>query len=175
MPPMARGRSDPMPARADDERLGVVDEKRRSVLELWQEMMSVGTLSPISHYLDGLSEDEPVEWADIVEIVYIVEGEGDGPAWMLVARLDDDRWVYFQHAVEITGDAYTTTVVARSLESLWWGALVEEDRERVTAQMTGERLGEELVKLDALLQSDEPFVRARAEFRIAQINAQRGL
>jgi hypothetical protein len=173
-PPNTRAREDRMLARADDERLGAIDDTRRMVLRDWHALMSSFTVTSGDHYLDGLPE-QPISWDEIVEIVYVVEGRGDGPSWMLVVRLADGRWVYYQHVVQITGEIYTTTIVARSLESLWWGAFVEEERDRVTAQMTGERLAEELVQLDALLQSEDRFVRARAEYRVAQIKAQRGL
>jgi len=168
----SRRRGEWMPALPGDPRIGPVDPARRAVLDKWEGMMSFVTIRPIDHYLDELPP-EPVQWANIIEIVYIADGRGDGPSWILVVRLADGRWVYFSHQVDITGEVYTTRIVARSLESLWWGALSEDERDRVTAQITPDRLEEELVKLDSLLESPEPNVRQRAEARMLQIKAPR--
>jgi hypothetical protein len=156
---------DELPALAGDPRLGAISPE---VLAEWELRMRAFTVGPSAVYLDELPE-EPVRWADIVEIVYIVDGVGDGPSWMLVVRLDDGRWVYFDHQVDITGEAYSTMIVACALDTLWWGALTDGQRERLTMQITRERLDEELVQLDALLESSDRNVVSRAEYRMRQI------
>jgi hypothetical protein len=167
-PPLAAGKRE-LPASASDPRVGPIDAARRAVLDRWYEIMNSWTVTPVDHYFDDLPRD-PVPWTDIVEIVYIVDGDGDGPPWLLVVRLADGRWVYFNHILQISGEVYTTVVVARSLETLWWGALTEEDRDRVTAQMTRDRLDDELVKLDSILESGNANMRAHAEQRMVLLD-----
>lgn len=160
---------DRMWGRANDPRLGIVDDGKRAIVDLWYRMACSWTAGPPRvEYLDGLPE-VPVDWSAIAELVYIADGRGDGPNWLLVARLADGRWIYFTHVVQITGEVYSTTIVAASLETIWWGAMSEEDRDRVTAQMTQERLDEELVRLDALQESADANLRAHAEYRATQI------
>jgi hypothetical protein len=167
IPPYVRTSGGPFDAVLDDPRIGVVDTARRLVLREWERMMAFRTIIEPERWLDGVVQT-PVRWDDIVEIVYIVDGCGDGPSWVLIARLADRRWVYFSHLLQITGEVYSAMVIAPSLESVWWGAVSESERDRLTAQMTAVRREEELVQLDAFLESDDAALRSRAELRMLQ-------
>lgn len=147
----------------------MTDEGRRAVGEL---RLSVGrdTRPLTTIYFDDLPADA-FRWEDIAEIVYY----SSYSITFLVCRLVDGRWLYVQHVVERTGDIFTTYVIARSLDSLWWGALSEDERDVVTAQMTRDRVDEELVRLDAILELGDRNVSAHAVRRIESVKRSRGL
>jgi hypothetical protein len=157
-------------ARPDDPRLGSsAGGAQREALAKWEKIVDGGwTVRPAAEYLDDLPP-ERAAWNTVAEIVYIVDGWGDGPPSLLVVRLADGRWVYFQYTVNITGEAYLTIVFAASLLSLWWGAMTEGDRDRITNQMTRDRVDEELVMLDEVLERGTPRVVAHAERRMVML------
>jgi hypothetical protein len=111
---------------------------------------------------------EPFELGEIVELACLAEGRGDGPASLAIARLADGRWIYASHLVEITGDLYWTYRFAATRERLWFWACTDDDRARLTAQLTSDELDAELVALDAMLESGDVSAVALAERRMLQ-------
>jgi hypothetical protein len=99
---------------ADDPRVGPVDDEvRRATLATWDHRLEPWSVAPSLTYLDDLPE-HPFAFRDAAEIVYVVDGDEDGPSWMIVVRLPDGRWLYGTHVVQITGEAYVTVVIARA-------------------------------------------------------------
>lgn len=157
-----------------DRLLGIVTDATRKDIADQLEQMS-HALHRKTLYFDELPPEQGVDWQDVHEIVYRADGKGDGPSWFVVGRLIDGRWLYAQYLSEITGDNYSVLIVARSLESLWWGALTEDERDRVTAQMTREQVDEELVRLDQVLELGDHNASARASRRVKWIRRFHGL
>ncbi|HEX4455482.1 MAG TPA: hypothetical protein VH143_31700 [Kofleriaceae bacterium] len=120
------------------------------------------------HALDPGVSTEPFEVEQIVEVAWFAEGRGDGPASLAVARLADGRWIYVSHLVEITGDLYWTYRFAATRERLWFWACTDDDRARLSAQLTRDELDAELVALDAMLDSGDGSAVALAERRMLQ-------
>lgn len=148
-----------------------VRDGERLVPELlvgWSEIFrGAGTIirSPVIETLDGAS-DAPIRCEDVVEIRHYADGRGDGPPWVCVVRLRDGRWAYVAHVVQITGEVYSTIIVAPSLSTLWWSAVTDADRDRFFEQMSDEEIEEELVQLDAIMQrTSDAKERERAERR----------
>jgi hypothetical protein len=123
--------------------------------------------------LDPGVSDVIMQRRDVAEVLFALDGHSDGPSWIAVVRLADGRWVYMSYTVQITGDVFWEVVVAASKQRLWWWAMTDEDRERVTAVMTPEQLDEELVEIDELLESHDPAARAKGEQRMLQRHAAR--
>jgi hypothetical protein len=97
---------------------------------------------------------------DIVEIAAIVEGRDDGPPWVAIVRLADNRWVYIHYSMYHTALVTVWTYVfAAARDRLWWWACTEDDRDRLSASLTPDEQDDELVRLDAML--DSPFAEAR--------------
>jgi hypothetical protein len=111
---------------------------------------------------------EPFDHDDIVELAWLAEGRGDGPASLAIVRLADGRWIYVSHLVQITGDLYWTYRVAATRERLWFWACTDDDRARLTAELTGDELDAELVALDGMLESGDANAVAIAERRMQQ-------
>jgi hypothetical protein len=116
--------------------------------------------------LDRGVSTAPFELEQIVEVAWLAEGRGDGPASLAVVRLADGRWIYVSHLVEITGDLYWTYRFATTRERLWFWACTDDDRARLATQLTRDELDAELVALDAMLDSGDAM--ALAERRMLQ-------
>lgn len=97
---------------------------------------------------------------DIVEIAAIARGCDDGPPWVAIVRLADNRWVYIHYSMFHTALVTVWTYVfAAARDRLWWWACTEDDRDRLSASLTPEEQDDELVHLDAML--DSPLAAAR--------------
>jgi hypothetical protein len=107
------------------------------------------------------------EQEDVVEVAWMAEGCGDGPPTIAIFRLADGRWLYVSFLVQITGDLFWTYRVA-TRERLWFWACTDDDRERLTSQLTRDELDTELVALDSMLESGDANAAAVAERRMLQ-------
>jgi hypothetical protein len=117
---------------------------------------------------------------DVVEIAHLAPGSwrrsrrhrGVDSLWIAVVRLADDRWVFGGYQAESSEgfDDLWSVAVAGSRRQLWWRALSDEVRERLTPQLTTEQRDEELVQIDELLQSLDAEDRALGERRMRQLH-----
>jgi hypothetical protein len=130
---------------------------------------------------------------DVVEIAFL---DLVREPQITIVRLRDDRWAYLSRLVRVFDvpnfhsdvddphdliergyliEASSTVrriVVAATLEELWRSACSDADRGRLARLPAG--LDEELVRLDAMLQSADAEQRAFAEARMLQIHLARG-
>ena len=95
----------------------------------------------------------------VAEIIHLVEGENDGPSWLLVCRLKDDRYLFLDAWCDYTGwdcRSSGSMTVASNLADLLRYGLGNEHRERLgivlsDAPMTAtarERVEEAIRKLE---------------------------
>jgi hypothetical protein len=70
----------------------------------------------------------------VAEIIHLVEGENDGPSWLLVCRLKDDRYLFLDAWCDYTGwdcRSSGSMTVASNLADLLRYGLGNEHRERL--------------------------------------------
>lgn len=129
--------------------------------------LTVWTLPVFVTALDDVDAAEPT-YGDIIEVRGHRLGRMGGAPFIVLAKLADGRWCYGSFALRDADDMAWTVVVAASLDTLWWHACTDEDRERFTPQLAQAALDEELVRIDQLLESEDPAMRALAEGRALQ-------
>ncbi len=102
---------------------------------------------------------------DLDEVVtYLIDRRRDDAARAVaVVELRDGRWLYLRHD--------QPPRQADSLLALWYGEVADLDRERLAPRLPPAHRPMALVQLDALLESDDPEVRARAEAQVARLHA----
>jgi len=75
----------------------------------------------------------PFTREDVIEIVGLSEGEGDGPDWLAYGCLRDGRWFYLEAGCDYTGwdcQADGFAIVGGSREDIEQFALTDQARER---------------------------------------------
>ncbi len=120
--------------------------------------------------LDG-TPDAPFTRHDVAEVVYHDDGEERGRPWTALLALRDGRWAHVYHWVDARDRLTRLHAVARDLETLWWQALGDADRERFAPRLGPEHRPMMLVALDRMLGSSDPAVVAKAEAQIARLRA----
>jgi len=118
--------------------------------------------------LDAGVSTAPFGAGNVVAIAALATGASDGPPWLAIVGLSDGRWVYVRHEFQATGDVLWTYRFAATRDRLWFWACTDDDRERLTLSLSRIERDEELVALDAMLDSGGPAEVALAERRMAQ-------
>jgi hypothetical protein len=150
----------------------------RMLAELWEFELTLegGVISTASRIpesrldAEALDADVPTDafaTSDVVEIAWLAEGSHGGPPWIAIVRLADGRWLYASQATELPNTRTWTYRFAATRDRLWW-ACTDDDRERFTPSMSRAELDEELVALDAMLDSGDADTVALAERRMRQ-------
>lgn len=105
----------------------------------WQEVFVYG--GDVERVPPGseISRDA-VRLADVVEVLYAVEGENDGPCWVAVGRLQDDRWFAIEAGCDYTGwdcQAGGRAYVAADPEAIVRFGLDNDQRKRLGITLEG--------------------------------------
>ena len=101
----------------------------------WEEAFDI--IKPVPAIFSGVSAD-PVAIEDVEEIVASVEGENDGPDWVMVGRLKDGRWFAVAAGCDYTGwdcQAGGNSCVAGSLAVIIRLGLTDDERQRLELEI----------------------------------------
>lgn len=79
-------------------------------------------------------ELDPIDISDIDKVVAYVEGENDGPNWLVVGVANDGRWFMMSAGCDYTGwdcqAGGTLTVAHGPIELMAWG-MTNDDKQRL--------------------------------------------
>lgn len=106
--------------------------------EVFGERYSLGKPTPNRHPNDKITSNASFSREDVETIHGLVEGEHDGPSWVVYGQLTDKRYFVARGGCDYTGwdcQAGNSADVASSLEDIIRFGLDDDERSRLGVQL----------------------------------------